>query len=481
MAQEIRGTLIGRADGLSFDVQWPEEDPDGLGWGSLLLRIDGRKVWTQGDDEPGPVSWTWIDLVEHLASSWPFLEYEEIGPYGLAPVAANGLFEPRALQQARKVHGIERVDDAVYAFRHRHDLAAGLQGIHLPSVWMLREGRLLRILAGDAIAEEPLEQGLATLENLVEAVVQRLGHDPHPRSVVARERWRDRHLPTEKALAIRSGASLDQLRAWTPPQASFASFWGEPGEAVERVPLAAARLSGAMSSATRSVILSEISGIPKTSTPGLDDLVPAAEAVVEGLASTPPHEQGYRLARWLRSVLSAERGRVDPGALLDGWGVILRDLPALEEQLDAVACWGPGHGPAVLVNPNGRFSNSPRGRRATLAHEVAHLLVDRRRHLPAAEVLGGATPTHLEQRARAFAAELLLPRSEAAQIIADSSNLDRASRRARQDYGVSLQVFGWQIRNGAGWHLLDRVEQRRVRRWCSRIYRSRRRTVHRTG
>jgi Zn-dependent peptidase ImmA (M78 family) len=54
------------------------------------------------------------------------------------------------------------------------------------------------------------------------------------------------------------------------------------------------------------------------------------------------------------------------------------------DRIDAVACWGPRHGPAVLLNREGRHAHTERGARATLAHEICHLLIDRQGSLPLA-------------------------------------------------------------------------------------------------
>ncbi|HTQ43000.1 MAG TPA: ImmA/IrrE family metallo-endopeptidase [Polyangiaceae bacterium] len=120
------------------------------------------------------------------------------------------------------------------------------------------------------------------------------------------------------------------------------------------------------------------------------------------------------------------------------------DWPGLE----AVACWGARRGPAILVNVRGTHSRGKSGRRSTLAHELCHLLVDRARALPLAEVLGGRAPLEAEQRANAFAAELVLPRAVAgaalrgADVKSSVASLERA-------YGASAQIIAWQaIRSG---------------------------------
>jgi len=194
----------------------------------------------------------------------------------------------------------------------------------------------------------------------------------------------------------------------------------------------------------------------------IDELAGAAGVEVRW---QPPFSQGHVLALWLRAKLAiTDDSKVDPRALLGQWGVTIHELPQLEPALDAVACWG-GRGPAVLINPGGRHASSLAGRATTLAHEIAHLIMDRDRALPLAEVFGGATPLHLERRARAFAAELLLPREIARIAVARAPSLARAAKQLQHDYGVSREVIGWQVKNGAGWTSLRPEEQKQIQKW----------------
>ena len=131
--------------------------------------------------------------------------------------------------------------------------------------------------------------------------------------------------------------------------------------------------------------------------------------VIASKEDEAPFAQGYELAAWLRSKLriAGDQGRVNPDEILESWRVPVTDVAIGLGDIDAIGCWGPRHGPAVLVNTDARHADNAGRRRATLAHEICHLLVDRSGSLPLVEVLGGRTAKHAEQRARAFAAELL--------------------------------------------------------------------------
>lgn len=78
---------------------------------------------------------------------------------------------------------------------------------------------------------------------------------------------------------------------------------------------------------------------------------------------------------------------------------------------------------------------------------MCHLLIDRNSALPFAEVLGGRLPKGIEARARAFAAELLLPKAVAGMRFRDAKNPEEVSRELRQAFGVSKEVVAWQARN----------------------------------
>jgi Zn-dependent peptidase ImmA (M78 family) len=144
---------------------------------------------------------------------------------------------------------------------------------------------------------------------------------------------------------------------------------------------------------------------------------------------------------------------VDPEAILRNWNVGIQSLELDNCPVDAIACWGAKHGPAILLNDKQTSTaGHTHGRRSTLAHEICHLLLDRATALPVAEVLNGETPERLEKRARAFAAELLLPRETAANAIKDrrdTNNLKELIVRLTEIFQVSTELVCWQIQNSA--------------------------------
>ena len=213
--------------------------------------------------------------------------------------------------------------------------------------------------------------------------------------------------------------------------------------------------------------------------PKLENLRDEAHQFVRenDLQEARAHEQGNQLAIWLRRQLELSPSyRVDPFNVLEkrlGVDVLLLafDIPTLE----AIAVWGPQHGPAVLLNKTAdRVGNilklkSPYHSgvlRVTAAHELCHLIIDSNHALSAVDVLGGRMPLRVEQRARAFAAEFLLPSNEAGEVWKshgaplDLETVGRVVSSLCKKHHVTESVASWQVQHGAPssyyWEL-DRV------------------------
>jgi hypothetical protein len=158
-----------------------------------------------------------------------------------------------------------------------------------------------------------------------------------------------------------------------------------------------------------------------------------------------PYDQGYFVADWLRAEIgAASRQAIDPEKLLRQWGVLIQSIKLSTNAVDAVASWGPTHGPVVILNTAGVHNRSREGMRATYAHEVAHLLLDRTTALPLAEVLGGRAVGNTEERARAFPRQMQdgpLAISCTARSLPNATARSRSTQTAPPAYlrGVSAQ------------------------------------------
>lgn len=471
--------LTGSAKGLQF-AWWPEtREAPGSCWGSLLVLLAGKPVWfvNEGNKLPGGVRWDWADLLEHLAGMWPWLCYEETYPLDSSPRHPGQLWE-RAQGCQGGLDALPDLEyDALVRFEHRHDLGGGLDGIALPSVLVLREGLFgwLACPEFQIAVKRPWRETLEVLQALGNTLADSIAESDGPAGHLV-ERWRQRECAAERLLLdLRSGFSASDRRCIR-DDAEGEEFWEITGkkEMQDSELLAAARMTAR--SVDRDVVgglIEAVRSLPMAETPELDALSDRVRSCLDsGDDDRQPFEEGHAAAACLRDALGldGEKPFPDIEGYFRRWHVPIESWKIDREgRIDAVACWGPRHGPAVILNEieDGRLSLSG-ARRATLAHELCHLLLDRDGSLPMAEVLGGNAPVVPEQRANAFAAELLLPREKALATVAGASSLEDALHALMRDYDVSGQLAANQARNAVGFEdvVTDPEEQARVRRWA---------------
>jgi Zn-dependent peptidase ImmA (M78 family) len=457
MAQRID---LGVPQGLKVRLEWPDlaaaPTAADATRGGMLLWVAEELVWGRETDTGlKPFEWTWIELLEFLTYSWAHLVLEEDYPLGLRPENPLDLRNRlRIYLQDIPEELHEEEENEVFEFEERHDLARGLQGIHLPPVWLVREGDAYWIATTNQCILRPTEEVLDFLASLGDAIGDRVSLADDERARDAVEAWKQRKaLPQLKLAEAATGLSPTILNE----VATFGDLFDQVGYRGEYRPteiLAVARMmSGALSPADLKTALRVVTAVGKVVTEKLDALSDQAEQVVDVTRPGKPWSEGHRLAAWFRKQLGLEGDvPVNPAAILSTFGVLMDDIDIVDDRLDAIACWGPRHGPAVIVNTRGRHSQGSAGRRSTLAHEICHLLIDRRGALPVSEVLNGRAPWRVEARARAFAAELLLPRSVAAKAVNAVDDITVAANNLRERYGVSHELVAWQIRN-SGVHL----------------------------
>jgi len=452
---------------LTHEVSW-EGEPRGSAekatWGRLSIRVDGEHLWgAQGAVADSGVRWTWVDLLEHLAEVWPWLIWEEGWPAGpLVGDPRSFLSDSRRwLEQLGPREAAEQ-EEAMYEFRYRHDLALAIGGKILPQLWIVREGRNAWVAGHTVSALISHQQVAEGLVSLADEIAGRLRGLDDERSKSAVEAWDHRlDIGTSWAAAISVGVGENALAelANGDVASTFEIDPAMPADAFEpNELLAAARMAvPSTSSSVVRIIVAAMKSIPPRATPALNQLSRAAEEQLAAEAgdSLKPATVGYRLARWLREALGVCRDdRVEPAALLEGWGVFVGQLAAPDDGIEAVACWGRAHGPAILVSSEGRHSREEAGRRATLAHEICHLLVDRNAALPLAEVFGGHVFRSVEQRAGAFAAEMLIPGDVAGSAFRDTSEPRQVLDSLAAAYGASREIVAWQAYNsghGMSW------------------------------
>ena len=447
--------LVARAgDGdIEFALAWPAECPRRTGAeatrGSLRVSLRGRAIW-HGADEADGFEWTWIELLEFLSESWLYLALEDGAPLGVAlDTAPRMLAAAEAAVESGTHLGSDDEREQLEAYRVTHDLAEALQGAVMPPLWIAREGRWGWAASDASTARVSFVELLDVLRSVGDCIALRLDEVSDDRSRAAVRAWRARDdqgrlkiieaatgYPQDLVAEVESVFYSEDERDWSEPRSDEL--------------LAAARLVGPQPRATLRPILQAVKGIQLRDCSALDGVSEEALAVIVDTHDEPPYRQGHELALWLRSEPGVVRrgGRVDPAMILESWGVPIVDASLGLGGIDAIGCWGPRHGPAVLLNFDAGYAMNSGRRRATLAHEMCHLLVDRTSSLPLVEVLGGRTAKPVEQRARAFAAELLLPRDIAGREFLEFEGEEaRAARSLCSRFGVSTELLAWQIKN----------------------------------
>ncbi len=448
-----RPRVFGSSDGLLLSVT---RDADGP---RIRVSIGESVIW--GDHGPlaghAPAGVRFDDLafLEFFAEHWAALWLEG------APANANG--QGGTPGQRRPSRGAEerRHRERAMSFRERHCVSrtmvnAGDRGTQ-PDWWLIGSGDRMGVSVPEMGLRHslPLGQTMGALERCCNAIAEHAAAHVSERAGRLVAQWTTRR--------DRAGR-LDNVRLYTGlgdagliEQVANDVGGDTIAEVVNhRSPiLAVARMRPTeVGSADLRLLFDAISTSCKRETPALDTLTRESVRITETAQfdRLPPYAQGQEVAAWLRRSLGwADDLPLDPMDFLTRHGVEVCRVVLETSAIDAVAFWGGRNGPGVIVNPNGRFAGSSYGFRATLAHEICHLLIDRESRLPLADVVGGVVPESLEKRARAFAAELLLPQRVAYDaFLALGGTLPAAKTvvgRLIRQYDVSRWIVSHQLGN----------------------------------
>jgi hypothetical protein len=342
----------------------------------------------------------------------------------------------------------DREQRAVYRYEESHNLASALAGTGAPPFWICREGDRMGLSDGNhAAAWRPAPEVISTLGALGDAIAARLASIADERAIAAREAWAQRESEPDRVVAVATALPIAKVRELAGTEDVRTAWWlRADSEAPSELMVAARMLSSQAPTSVLREVLDWIRARDRRSTQDLDAMAEQAVMFVQPSRGRRPFVVGQELATWLRSVpgVVSTDGRVEPEALLSRFGVEVGESTLSWQPIDAVCCWGPTAGPAILLNKAGTHAQGAEGRRATLAHELCHLLVDRRRSLPVAEVLGGRCPAEAEKRANAFGPELLLPREIAGRALLVKADPQVLVDGLRSNYGVSAEIIAWQ-------------------------------------
>lgn len=445
--------------------EYPSQGPVGKTWGNIQLWIEDTLVWGYLDPDGNTkgIRWSWIELLEFLGNSWPYIVEEEQCPIifdnnhsrlnRLSDLWGNFKLRLRELKQDE----INREDAMFRDFLMVHDFSESLYGASVPKLLFLRRGSQMLVATQKQEWILSFSSSLDMLKQLGDAILSRLDDLSDKRSIIARERWEKRELISDlQRWHIATGIDSDKLIRVIPFDVESIAA----NDRFYQIKAAARMLNGQVPESELGSLLKTIydlkPSLSSITSDWIEDVMEDARNVLNDCASWLPAIQGYQLANMIREKAGNLKDQFDLDELMRNFCVSIKEINISTRNLDAIAVWGGCINPTVLLNTSGfRYST---GRRSTLAHEMCHILADREGALPAIEVLGGETPLSIEQRADAFAAELLLPRTEAALLflqelkyITNRSERDKGINRVIDEiskkFGVSHEMAAWQIIN----------------------------------
>lgn len=444
MAAELVFTLVGES----------ELGPRETGWARASLSWVGDPYWS-GEDA-GPLDWTWIDLLAWLARHWSALTLEEGWPLPLPRARHPGdlLSQAQERWRERPQAQVDQEQTELYRYLDRHNLARAMRGAYVPALTLARSGNTMWVVDEDLQATRTeLAAIRQQLERIGEQLADYFRPSQDPQVLETRSAWgaRDRNLQRDY-LRYRTGLEGDRLQQIGSDAMSLIEQLLADLVPTRPEPphLAVARMARhVLTSPQIGRLIQKIGGEISRNRPLSSRLAETSRAAMASLVAGKPWEQGYRLAQWLRAELKLDpAARFEPLRLLRDFDVAVMLEPLETPAIDALASWGEAAAPFVIVNNQLLARSSTlNGQRSTLAHELCHLLVDRQRALPVAEVLGGEVDLECEQRANAFAAEVLLPQAWAAQVWAASASSEGALTHLRESHGVSRQLAAQHLLN----------------------------------
>ena len=426
-----------------------------LSWGSFEWWVGGRNLCSHrvGIEEGRAVHWNLLGLMEWFAANWDYLFHEQRPPIRNASATGWESLQETHSPWALAGHGAWDFAAAVAneEWRARHCLVTAREGGLFPDIVLRRHGNEVEISWGDdvpagapegfrftesqgavrlapALVAEPLHAVLCSAAVALGRSLpnsRRLGRlikDLHGLANRGRQ---------ERRVAVLAGLGSSAKRwtaRWTSLQNRLSRefkgdpktvirWFGDPGEAglfVAGSCMGAVMFGCASPTLTEADVLCLARKLIEHSgtTRDPDKLQPHVSHKPSRTEGRRPFIEGYSLAtQWSeQSGLNQQGGpAVDMDQHLADWGVAVQEVRLSDEQVGGVAVARDGLAPLIVLNMSNPRNQFPSGRRFSLAHELCHLLHDRRAGVDLALVSGPWAPIEVEKRANAFAAMLLMP------------------------------------------------------------------------
>jgi hypothetical protein len=406
------------------------------------------------------------DLLAYLTEFWKPLMLRQIYPIDVDALRPSDLRRRAADRWAEEPpEVVDREEIVVSAFEEAHNMARAFAGLFdLPPFWLLRSGDQMLCDNGVKMWRLPFADVRHALSEVGNQISERLFEADSARWAASAQAWKSRDSGDRAGLlAWSTGINrnvADELIAdgTLEPPKDFEDAANDNDEL--RI---AARMAGALPAFQIRQIISLARKFQKHESNGLFELSLECNSRLDGLWDKRPFAQGEAAARLVRNQLFAsDKDAIDIFAVMQQLGIEVQVLAAEPSTLEGLAIWGERHGPGALLNtmstrilPHDVASIvDSAGARLTLAHELCHLLLDGRHGFSAIEVLRSKMPLGIEQRARSFAGEFLLPSKVAADAWFEAGrpegrkNLEQVVADLARHFGVTWSVVTWKLQHG---------------------------------
>ncbi len=422
----------------------PEEsDPSAAAtWAELQLWVDGenltRHAVTSMQRVEDGLSWPAVYVARWLVGGWDRIFHQ----HRWALPGFRNVREVCVELNRRVADAIDTDDEEMEAkliderdeFVASHSLVAASAGGLVPDVYFGRDGARMSVSVGPSrthpstwFLHEALERDVPAalffdaVRGLVKWVRDQLDGLEAPvakRDRSAFERWlaqADSPEAAESSLAGYAGLPRATLRSLFEQSFDFElpSDWRLKGAAFDpstsSVAVVFRALSPWMSVDDVRKLLEHLRGVPARTEAA--KLLREYGARITVSSERTDYQQGYDAAVAVREIIGNVDRRLDIESMLATWGLAVCEIAISDSHIDGGVTWDDAHGPMLFVNSNSERAGTKWGRRMVLAHELCHLLLDRRSAHPLRIVSGEWTSPVIERRANAFAAELLLPKA----------------------------------------------------------------------
>lgn len=426
--------------------------PEALSWGSFQLWVKGRNVCAHREEgeELASAHWYLLSLLEWLANNWdPLLHEERLPILGQGSDAATSLEmlsspppDPSGATGGRIADDVAWVEEW-QQWSWRHSLRTAAEGGLFPDVHLRRWGDLLEVSVGqrppagapDHVAF--LEEGITArvqVEEAAQVILYVASKAAEHLALQLPDDHRCRDLATAwQEIASGETRELRQL-AWLAGAGEdadhFLSLWaaaaeasgqmenptrvlqGQAGEpAIVRTPVSAALFGSYAPTITEEDVMNLLL-LSYERGPGRDARGPLGEVAAQlgSHEALTPGEQGSYYGEEAHEVLRAAEGdTVDVASILDSLGIEMRPTSLTDQRTRAVSLLRRDGTATIALNHHFEHGRAAHVTRFSLAHELAHLLLDRGRASELGIVSGPWAPLEIEQRANAFAAAFLMP------------------------------------------------------------------------